>query len=114
MFVGLAPFLGALVLTVMFWIAAFYYSNPANSFVTGQAWFKFVHFSFSIGGWDIYVRKGLGPPVVLGIGLILVGVPLMLIWRHRHREFFEHRREVAESLEASAPPLTPGVLPVTD
>ncbi|HUO49248.1 MAG TPA: APC family permease [Acidimicrobiales bacterium] len=112
--VGLAPFVGAMILTVMFFIAAFYYSNPANAFVTGQAWLPFIHFHFSIFGWQIYVHKGLGPPVVLGIGLLLLGVPLMLIWRVRHREFFEHKREAAESLEATAPPLTPGVVPVTD
>ena len=113
-FVGLVPFLGAVILTVMFLIAAFYYSNPANGSVPGQAWFKFIHFNVSVFGWDLYVRKGLGPPVVLGIGLILLGVPLMLVWRARHKEFFERSREAAESLEASAPPLTPGVVPVTD
>jgi len=113
-FVGLAPFLGAVLLTVMFMIAAFYYSNPANSFVTGQAWFKFVHFNVHVLGMHLYVTKGLGPPVVLGIGLLLLGIPLMLVWRARHREFFVRSRETAESLEATAPPLTPGVVPVTD
>jgi amino acid transporter len=113
-FVGLAPLIGAVILTLMFFVAAFYYSNPENAFVTGQAWFKFIHFNFSIFGWHVYVHKGLGPPVVLGIGLILLGVPLMLVWRHRHPEFFQRSRETAESLEGTAPPLTPGVTPVTD
>jgi hypothetical protein len=60
------------------------------------------------------VKKGLGPPVVLGIGLLLLGVPLMLIWKARNSDFFKRDREVAESVDAPAPPLTPGVIPVTD
>ena len=30
-FIGLAPFLGAVILTVLFVVAIFYYSDPANS-----------------------------------------------------------------------------------
>jgi hypothetical protein len=82
--------------------------------VPGQAWFTFIHFNFTVAGWNVYVHRGLGPPVVLGIGLLLVGIPLMFIWRHRHRDFFDRSREVADSLDALAPPLTPGVEPVRD
>jgi len=113
-YIGLCPLIGAVFLTVIFVIAMFYYSNPANSFVSGQAWFTFIHFNVHFLGLHLYVTKGLGPPVVLGIGLLLVGFPLMAIWRIMHPEFFKHRSEVAESLEAVAPPLTPGVVPVTD
>ena len=35
-----------------------------------------------------YVKKGLGPPLVLGIGLLVLGVPLMLIWKVRNKDFF--------------------------
>ena len=38
----------------------------------------------------------------------------MLVWRLGHADFFHRGRETAVSLEASAPPLTPGVVPVTD
>ncbi len=60
------------------------------------------------------MKKGLGPPLVLGIGLLLLGVPLMLIWKARNSQFFQRDREVALSVDAPAPPLTPGVIPVTD
>jgi len=114
LFIGLAPLLGALILTVMFVVAIFYYSDPVNSASGNQAWFPFIHFSFHIFNWHIYVKKGLGPPLVLGVGLLLLGVPLMLVWRLRNPTFFRRRREVAESVDAPAPPLTPGVTPVVD
>jgi amino acid transporter len=114
LFVGLVPLLGAIILTIMFFIAAFYYSNPDNGAVPGQAWLPFIHFNFTVFGWNIYVHRGLGPPLVLGVGLLLLGLPLMFIWKHRHQDFFRRSREVAESIDGSAPPLTPGVIPVTD
>jgi hypothetical protein len=60
------------------------------------------------------VKKGLGPPLVLGIGLLLIGVPLMLIWKINHPEFFQRERETAETVDSPAPPLTPGVNAVHD
>jgi amino acid transporter len=113
-FIGLAPLLGGIILAVLFVVAIFYYSDPVNSASGNQAWFPGIHFSFHIFHWHIYVKKGLGPPLVLGIGLLFLGVPLMLIWKIRNREFFHRDREVAESVDAPAPPLTPGVIPVTD
>jgi amino acid transporter len=113
-FMGLAPFLGAAMLTAMFIIAVFYYSNPANSSNGKTAWFKFIQFRFHIWHFQFYVTKGVAPPVVLGLGLLVVGVPLMLLWRLRHPEFFQHRRETAGGPAASAPPLTPGVIPLAD
>ena len=115
LFIGIVPLLGGIILLGMFVISVFYYSDPANSFITGQAWLPFVHFSFHVFHWHIYVHKGLGPPLVLGLALLLAGVPLMSVWRVRHPEpFFRHGRQVAESTDASAPPLTPGVLPLKD
>ena len=39
---------------------------------------------------------GLGSPLVIGIGFLLMGPVLMLIWRlSGHEEFFKRRREVA-------------------
>jgi amino acid transporter len=111
-FIGLAPFLGAAMLTVMFVIAVFNYSNPTNG--VGTAWFKFIHFRFHIWHFNFYVVKGLGPPLIIGIGLLILGIPLMLLWRLRRRDFFRHTREAAEDLDATAPRLTPGVRPVVD
>ncbi len=113
-FIGLAPFLGAVILTVLFVVAIFYYSDPVNSSSGNQAWFPGLHFSFTFLHQHFYVKKGLGPPLVLGVGLLLLGVPLMLIWRVRNGDFFKRDREVAESVDAPAPPLTPGVTAVTD
>jgi amino acid transporter len=113
-FIGLAPFLGAVILAVLFVVAIFYYSDPVNSASGNQAWFPGLHFSFTFLHQHFYVKKGLGPPLVLGIGLLLLGVPLMLIWKARDRSFFKRGREVALSVDAPAPPLTEGVTPVTD
>jgi amino acid transporter len=113
-FIGLAPFLGAVILTVLFVIAIFYYSDPVNSASGNQAWLPFIHFNFTFLHQHFYVKKGLGPPLVLGIGLLLIGVPLMLIWKIRNPEFFQRDRETAESVDSPAPPLTPGVIPVND
>jgi amino acid transporter len=113
-FIGLAPFVGAAILTVLFVVAIFYYSDPINSSSGAQAWFPGLHFSFHIFHWHLYVKKGLGPPLVLGIGLLILGIPLMLIWKARNSDFFNRHREVAESVDAPAPPLTPGVVPVND
>jgi amino acid transporter len=113
-FVGLAPLIGALTLTGIFVVAIFYYSNPANSFITGQAWLPFIHFDVHLLGLHLYVTKGLGPPVVLGLGLLLIGVPLMIYWRIRHPEFFQRKAEIAETIDGAAPPLTPGVVAVVD
>lgn len=113
-FIGLAPLLGGVMLAAMFLISVFYYSNPENSANTGQAWFKFIHFNFHIFNWDLYVKKGVSPILVIGVGLLLIGIPLMLLWRLKNVAFFRRSREYAVSLEASAPPLTPGVIPVTD
>ncbi len=39
---------------------------------------------------------GLGPPLVIGVGFLLLGVVLMLIWRAQHPGFFASKREVAD------------------
>jgi amino acid transporter len=113
-FIGLAPLVGAVILTILFVVAIFYYSDPANSNTGNQAWLPFIHFNFTFLHQHFYVKKGLGPPLVLGIGLLLIGIPLMLLWMVRNRDFFKREREVAESVDAPAPPLTPGVTPVND
>jgi hypothetical protein len=63
-------------------------SKPENS-ESGNSWF------------------GLGPPLVIGVGFLLLGVVLMLYWRFAHPRFFERKPEVAdpallESKEANA------------
>jgi amino acid transporter len=113
-FIGLAPFLGALILAAMFVISAFYYSDPVHSADGKTAWLRFIHFNFHVLGLHLYVRKGVTPILVIGVGLLLIGVPLMLLWWLRHPQFFRRHPEAALSLEAAAPPLTPGVHAVAD
>ena len=114
-FLGLAPLLGGLILALMFFVAIFYYSNPGNSFIPGQAWLSFLHFNVHVLGWHLYVKRGLGPPLVLGLGLLLLGLPLMAYWRLRHpAPFFRHKRETAHSVDAPATPLTPGIVGLPD
>jgi hypothetical protein len=61
-------------------------AKPENS-ESGDSWF------------------GLGPPLVIGIGLLLIGIPFMLFWRTRRTGFFDRRLETApDDLDASPPP----------
>jgi hypothetical protein len=113
-FVGVAPLLGAIFLTAIFVLAIFFYSNPANSSTAGQAWLPFIQFNVHVFGLHLYVTRGVSPVDVLGLGLLLLGIPLMLIWRIGHRSFFQRKAETALTLDHIAPPLTPGVMPVTD
>jgi amino acid transporter len=77
LFVGVAPAIGALLLGFLFVKALVDYSDPANS-ESGESWF------------------GFGPPAVIGVGFILLGVVLLAAWRrHRKQPFFLRRREVA-------------------
>jgi hypothetical protein len=50
-------------------------SKPENS-ESGDSWF------------------GLGPPLVIGVGFLLLGVILMLLWRIEHKDFFKRKPEV--------------------
>ena len=52
-------------------------SDPANSY-SGVSWF------------------GLGPPLVIGIGITLAGVVLMLVWRLMAPTFWAERPQVAD------------------
>ena len=61
------------MLTGLFVKCCFDLSEPANS-ESGDSWF------------------GLGPPLVIGVGLLLVGVVLMVFWRFRGGQRFFARR----------------------
>jgi hypothetical protein len=52
-------------------------SKPENS-ESGDSWF------------------GLGPPLVIGVGFLLLGVLLMILWSFQHPGFFRRRPEVAD------------------
>jgi nitrogen fixation-related uncharacterized protein len=70
---------------------------------------KFIDFDFKVWHFHFYAH-GLGSPLVIGVGILLLGLPLMALWwAGGHKNFFQHEREVAETLDSEAPPLTPGV-----
>jgi amino acid transporter len=75
--VGLLPLLGALILTAVFIKSCVDLSDPENS-ASGDSWF------------------GIGPPLIIGVGFLIFGAVLMVIWYLAgHREFFRTRTEVA-------------------
>ena len=86
LFIGFAPVVGALMLTGIFVKSCIDLADPANS-ASGSAWF------------------GLGPPLVIGLGFLVMGVVLMIFWRVAgHPEFFGRRPEVADpALVARSP-----------
>lgn len=76
--IGVAPFLGGAILTAVFFKSCWDLAQPANS-DSGDAWL------------------GVGPPLVIGIGFLLLGVVLMVFWRLTgHLEFFSRRLEVVD------------------
>jgi amino acid transporter len=78
LFIGLGPVVGGAVLGYLFVKAILEYSKAEESY-SGSAVF------------------GIAIPVVLGIGLLLLGVVLMLIWRlGGHEGFFGRRTEIVD------------------
>jgi amino acid transporter len=76
--IGIAPTLGGLVLLAVFVKSAYDLWDPANS-ESGDSWL------------------GIGPPFIIGIGFLVLGVVLMLTWRlSGHIEFFRRRMEVVD------------------
>jgi amino acid transporter len=83
-FVGLAPFLGFLALAWVFVKSLFDYWKPVNSYT--EPWFTFGDF------------EGVGPALVIGAGMLLLGIPLWLWARRAYPAFFARKAEAAESL----------------
>jgi NADH:ubiquinone oxidoreductase subunit 6 (subunit J) len=78
LFVGVAPVVGALMLTYLFVKSLVEWSDPANS-ASGSSWF------------------GFAPPAVIGVGFLVLGALLLMAWRqHRREPFFGLRRETAD------------------
>ncbi|HEX5923156.1 MAG TPA: APC family permease, partial [Baekduia sp.] len=83
---GISPFIGGAILTYLFIKSCIDLSKPENS-ESGDSWF------------------GLGPPLVIGLGFLILGVILMVLWYLAgHREFFRRKPEVVDpALLESAP-----------
>lgn len=73
--VGVAPLLGALILTWALFRSAIDLADPANS-ESGDSWF------------------GLGPPLVIALLFLVLGLVLMVLARVSLPEFFRRRAEV--------------------
>jgi amino acid transporter len=81
--VGVAPLLGGLILGAILVKSVIDLSDPANS-ESGDSWL------------------GLGPPLVIGIFFLIMGVVLMLWWRYTAgREFFRRKPGVVDPAIAS-------------
>jgi hypothetical protein len=74
--IGVGPTLGGLMLTGIFVKSCIDLSKPENS-ESGSSWL------------------GLGPPLVIGVGFLLLGVVLMFVWNAQHPAFFRRKPEVA-------------------
>ena len=74
---GIAPVAGGLVLTWAFADSARLYADPAQS-ASGSSWL------------------GVGPPLVIGVGLLALGVALMLVHRRHAPAFFARRRDAMD------------------
>ena len=75
--IGVGPVLGAVLLLWLLGLSVRDMSDPANSY-SGQSWL------------------GVGPPLVIGVGILLVGIVVMLVWRSRDSRFWQERPGVAD------------------
>ncbi len=75
--IGLGPLVGAGMLAWLLEESINDMSNPENS-ASGVSWF------------------GLGPPLVIGIGIAVAGVLIMCFWRVRDGRFWRERRGVVD------------------
>jgi amino acid transporter len=85
--IGILPLLGGLMLFAILVKSCIDLSKPENS-ESGDSWL------------------GLGPPLVIGIASLLVGVLLMLWWSAGHRDFFRRKPEVVSPEVLAAAPAT--------
>ncbi len=90
LFMGIAPLIGAATLGWVFVRSAVDYWQPANSY--SPPWFH-------IGSF-----RGVGAAFVIGIGMLLIGIPLMLWWRRKNPAYFRQKTEVANTLDPGGAP----------
>ncbi len=94
-FIGVGPAVGGAVLFYLLIKNGIELADPANS-ESGNAWF------------------GIGPPLVIAVFFLLLGIVLMVIQWHKVPEFFRRKPSVVPAgfLEGEAPP--PGPTGVAD
>ncbi len=75
--IGVGPLVGSALLIWLLALAIGDLADPANSY-SGQSWL------------------GVGPPLVIGVGIFVVGIVTMLVWRARDRTFWQERAGVVD------------------
>ncbi|GAA5141956.1 APC family permease [Nocardioides marinquilinus] len=80
--IGVGPVVGAVMLLWLLVESIGDMADPENSY-SGQTWF------------------GVGPPLVIGVGIALLGVVVMLVWRVTDARFWRERPGVATDREVS-------------
>ena len=75
--IGIGPLVGSALLVWLLALAVRDLADPANSY-SGQAWL------------------GVGPPLVIGVAIFLVGILVMLVWRAKDARFWDERAGVAD------------------
>jgi amino acid transporter len=78
--IGVGPLIGSALLIWLLIRSVSDLNDPESSY-SGVAWF------------------GLGPPLVIGVGIFLVGIVFMIFWRIRDARFWQERPGVAPELE---------------
>jgi len=81
--IGIGPVVGSVMLAWLLVESMIDMSDPANSY-SGQSWL------------------GVGPPLVIGVGIFALGVVLMVVWRTRDTAFWSERPGVADPELAGA------------
>ncbi len=75
--IGVGPLVGSGLLAWLLFLSIRDMSDPGNSY-SGQSWL------------------GVGPPLVIGVGIFLAGVVVMLVWRTVDSRFWQERAGVAD------------------
>ncbi|MGK5113180.1 MULTISPECIES: APC family permease [unclassified Geodermatophilus] len=74
--IGVGPLIGSALLIWLLVLSLGDLADPENSY-TGQAWLS------------------VGPPLVIGVAIFVVGLVLMFVWRARDRRFWQERPGIA-------------------
>ena len=75
--IGLGPLVGSALLIWLLVLSVRDMADPANSY-SGTSWL------------------GVGPPLVIGVGVLLAGIAFMLFWRVRDGRFWQERAGLAD------------------
>jgi amino acid transporter len=80
--IGIGPLFGSVMLIWLLVKSVQDMSDPANSY-SGQSWF------------------GVGPPLVIGVAIAVIGIVVMLWWRFTDARFWQEKVGIAPDTEAT-------------